>query len=287
MGHKIKANVDELIKAGVHFGHRSSRWNPKMAPYIMKKSNQIHIIDIKKTLWGLIAGSMVAEEIAGRGEYVLFVGTKRQAGHIIRKAAERCDMPYVSERWLGGLLTNYETIRSRLQRLDELEELERTGRINEYSKKMVSSFRREMRKIKRNLGGVRNMDKLPGLLVIVDPNEEDNAVKDAINLHIPTIAWMDTNANPDLVDIAIPANDDSICSIEVFVREMADAVLRGKELAGERKAQKANKATEGTEKKRKSKKVTTDEPVHQKEEENSPPDDPKASAAPTGEDEAQ
>ncbi len=248
----INANVEELIKAGVHFGHRSSRWNPKMKPYILKKRNLIHIIDIKETLRGLIAASMVVEEIARRGEYVLFVGTKRQARQTTRKAAERCGMPFVTERWLGGLLTNYQTIRSRLDRLDELEELERTGRINEFSKKMVSSFRREKRKIQRNLGGVRDMDRLPGCLVVVDPNEEDIALRDAIKLHIPTVAWMDTDGDPDQVDIPVPANDDSICSIEIFVREMADAVLRGKKSAdNDSKSTKSKKADQNKDTKKK------------------------------------
>ncbi len=238
----VNANLEELIGAGVHFGHRSSRWNPKMAPYILKKRNLIHIIDIKETLRGLITAGKVVEEIARRGEYVLFVGTKRQARQITRKEAERCGMPYVVERWLGGLLTNYQTIRSRLQRLEELEELERTGRINDFSKKMISSFRREARKIKRNLGGVRDMDGLPGLLVVVDPRKEDIAVRDAIKLHIPTVAWLDTDADPEQVDIPAPANDDAIRSIEIFTREMADAVLRGRERAKVEKEKKEDDA---------------------------------------------
>jgi len=235
----VNASVEEMIKAGVHFGHRSSRWNPKMAPYIFKKRNLIHIIDIKETLRGLIAGGKVVEKIAEQGEYVLFVGTKHQASQITRREAERCGMPYVVERWPGGLLTNYQTIRSRLQRLEELEELERTGRINEFSKKMVSAFRREARKIKRNLGGVREMEGLPGLIVVIDPAKEDIAVKEAKKLHIPTVAWLDTNADPHQIDIPVPANDDSIRSINIFVRNMADAVLRGRERAGTK-----NKETE-------------------------------------------
>lgn len=233
---QINTNVEELITAGAHFGHHGSRWNPKMKPYIFKKRNQIHIIDIKETLRGLIAGGRVAEKIAARGEYVLFVGTKRQARQVTRRAAESCGMPYVVERWPGGLLTNYQTIRSRLQRLEELEDMERTGMVNEYSKKMVSAFRREARKIKRNLGGVREMDGLPGLLIVVDPRDEDIAVRDAVKLHIPTIGWLDTDGDPDLVDVPVPANDDSIRSIDIFVSEMAAAVSRGKELAGTKAA---------------------------------------------------
>ncbi len=237
----VNVKVEELIKAGAHFGHHSSRWDPKMSPYILKKRNLIHIIDIKETLRGLIAGSKVVEKIAGRGEYVLFVGTKHQASQITRREAERCDMPHVVERWPGGLLTNYQTIRSRLQRLEELEELDRTGRMKEFSKKMVSSFRREARKIERNLGGVRDMNALPGLLVVVDPVKEAIAVREALKLHIPTIAWLDTNADPDLVDVPVPANDDSIRSIRIFARTMADAVLRGKELADAKSSEKKDR----------------------------------------------
>ncbi|MFW6279989.1 MAG: 30S ribosomal protein S2, partial [Planctomycetota bacterium] len=224
-------DVRDLIEAGVHFGHRSSRWNPKMEPYIYKKRNLIHIIDIRKTLWGLVAGKKVTSAIAEQGEYVLFAGTKRQAEPIIEREAKRCGMPFVAERWPGGLLTNYVTIRKRLERLDELEELERSGRIEQYSKKMISSLRREKRKILRNLGGVREMDQLPGLLVIVDPSRESIAVREAVKLGIPTIAWMDTDADPEDIDIVVPANDDAIGSIEIFVEIMADAVLEGRERA--------------------------------------------------------
>lgn len=239
-------DVRDLIQAGVHFGHRSSRWNPKMKPYIYKKRNLIHIIDLQKTLRGLAAGKRVASAIAEKGEYVLFAGTKRQAQPIIEREAERCGMPYVAERWPGGLLTNYVTIRKRLDRLDELEDLERTGRIEQYSKKMISSLRREKRKILRNLGGVREMDRLPGLLVIVDPARENIAVREAVKLGIPTIAWMDTDADPEDIDIVVPANDDAIGSIEIFCRMMADGVLEGRERA-EIGPQRAARQTEAAE----------------------------------------
>ena len=218
-------DVRELISAGVHFGHRTSRWNPKMAPFILKKRNLIHIIDLRHTVRGLITAERLAAAVAARGDYVLVVGTKRQARDAVRAEAQRCGMPYVSERWPGGLLTNYTTIRKRLDRLIELEGLEKTGQINLYSKKMVSSLRRERRKIERNLGGVRIMDRLPGLLVIVDPKREHLAVKEAIRLGIPSIAWMDTDGDPDDIDVVVPANDDAIGAIQVFVRRIADAVL--------------------------------------------------------------
>ncbi len=221
-------DVRELVKAGVHFGHRTSRWNPKMRPYILKKRNLIHIIDVRETVRGLVTGRLLTETIAARGEYVLFVGTKRQASAIVQHEAERCGMPCVAERWPGGLLTNYMTIRKRLNRLLELEDFEKTGQINLYSKKMISSLRREYRKIKRNLGGVRSMDRLPGLVVIVDPRREHLATREAAKLAIPSIAWTDTDGDPDMVDVVVPANDDSIGAIQIFVRIMADAVLAGR-----------------------------------------------------------
>lgn len=224
-------DVRDLIQAGVHFGHRSSRWNPKMKPYIYKKRNLIHIIDLRQTIRGLVTAEKVARAIAEQGEYILFAGTKRQAQPIVEREAQRCGMPYVTDRWPGGLLTNYVTIRKRLERLDELEELDRTGRIGEYSKKMISSLRREKRKILRNLGGVREMDRLPGLLIVVDPAEEDIAIREAVKLEIPTIAWMDTDGDPEDIDVVVPANDDAIGSIEIFARIMADAVLEGRQRA--------------------------------------------------------
>ena len=224
-------DVHELIKAGVHFGHRTSRWNPKMAPYIFKKRNLIHIIDLRQTVRGLLTAKRVAEAIAAAGHYVLFIGTKRQARPVVLREAQRCGMPCVTERWSGGLLTNYATIRRRLQRLEELEEMDRSGAIELYSKKMISSLRRERRKIERNLGGVRSMDRLPGLLVVVDPKREQIAIREAVKLRVPTVAWIDTDGDPQGIDIVVPANDDAIGSIEIFVRMMADAVLEGRQQA--------------------------------------------------------
>jgi small subunit ribosomal protein S2 len=203
-----------------------------MAPYILKKRNLIHIIDLRQTLRGLITAKKLTERIATLGKYVLFVGTKRQSQSVVKSEAERCGMPYVFDRWPGGLLTNYATIRTRLQRLMELEELEKTGQINLYSKKMVASLRREKRKIDRNLGGVRTMDRLPGLIVIVDPKREQLAAREAKKLGIPTIAWTDTDGDPEKIDVVVPANDDSMSSILIFVRTIADAVLAGRQRAG-------------------------------------------------------
>ncbi|MCS7016313.1 MAG: 30S ribosomal protein S2 [Gemmatales bacterium] len=220
--------VRELIDAGVHFGHRASRWNPKMKPYIYGRSGLIHIIDLRETLRGLLRAYRFLVKTASEGKSVLFVGTKRQARDIIEREAIRCGMPYVSERWLGGTLTNFKTIRSRLKRLEELEEMERNGQLFTYSKKMISSLLREKRKIERNLRGIRTMERLPDALVIVDPVREHTAVAEARRMGIVSIALIDTDGDPDLVDLPIPGNDDSIRSIELIVRKLAEAVLEGK-----------------------------------------------------------
>ena len=219
------ANVRDLIKAGFHFGHRTSRWNPRMAPYIFKRRNLIHIIDLRATLRGLIMARKLAQAVTARGQFVLFVGTKKQASDVVPREAQRCGMPYVAERWLGGLLTNFVTIRKRLDRLSELEEMEQTGQMDLHSKKMVSSLRREKRKILRNLGGVRTMDRLPALLVIIDPAREHIAVKEARKLGIPVIALTDTDGDPEALDVVVPGNDDSFGAIEIFLGQVASAIL--------------------------------------------------------------
>jgi len=221
--------VKELIKAGVHFGHYASRWNPKMKPYIYGKRNLIHIIDVKETLRGLIKARAFLKNLAASGEDVLFVGTKRQAKEIIIREATRCGMHYVSERWLGGALTNHATIRRSLRHLAEIEQLEETGGIHRMSKKAVSRLMREKRKLLRNLSGVRNMERLPGALIVIDPRREDIAVKEARKLGIPTVCLLDTDADPELADIAIPGNDDALRSIDLVTRLLADAVLVGAE----------------------------------------------------------
>jgi small subunit ribosomal protein S2 len=219
--------VQELIDAGVHFGHRASRWNPKMRPYIYGRKNQIHVIDIRETVRGLLRAKKFVSKVAGEGSLVLFIGTKRQAGSIIQREAERCGMPFVSERWLGGCLTNFRTIRSRMGRLEELETIRGSDQINTYSKKMQSSLAREYRKMYRNLNGIRAMNRLPQCLIIVDPIKEKNAIREARAMGITTVALIDTNCNPDDVDLPIPGNDDGIRSIELIVSHLADAVLAG------------------------------------------------------------
>ncbi len=220
--------VKEMIEAGVHFGHRTSLWNPKMAPYIFGRKNQIHILDIRETLRGMLRAKKYLSQVAAGGSLILFVGTKRQAGEAVEAQALRCGMPFVSERWLGGTLTNFRTIRSRLGRLEELEELRGSDRINDYSKKMQSSLNREYRKMYRNLNGLRTMNRLPECLFIVDPGKERNAVREAKRLGIPTVALIDTDSDPSHIDLPIPGNDDGIRSVDLILRQLADAVNAGK-----------------------------------------------------------
>lgn len=224
--------VQELIEAGVHFGHRASRWNPKMAAYIYARKNLIHIIDIRETVRGLLRAQKYLSQVAAGGSLILFVGTKRQAAAAIERESLRCGMPFVSERWLGGTLTNFRTIRSRLTRLEELEKLRSSDELSTYSKKMQSALSREYRKMYRNLNGIRTMNRLPECLVVIDPNKEKNAVQEARSLGITTVSLIDTDCNPDDVDLPIPGNDDGIRSIEVIARCLADSVLQGKSSVG-------------------------------------------------------
>ena len=220
--------VRELVDSGIHYGHRSSRWNPKMRPYIFGKRNLIHIIDIRETVKGLLRAKKFLTGVVADGGDVLFVGTKRQAKYAIEEYARKCGMPYVSERWLGGTLTNFRTVRSRLTRLEELESEEASGALQEYSKKAIATRTRERRKIKRNLDGIRTMDKLPGALLVVDVVREHNAVKEARKLGIPTVCLIDTDSDPQFADIPIPGNDDAIRSIEIVLKHCAEAIEMGK-----------------------------------------------------------
>lgn len=253
-------DVKDLLDAGVHYGHRASRWNPKMRPYIYGKRNLIHIIDLRETVRGMLRSYRYLSQVVSRGQLVLFVGTKRQGKEIIEREAARCGMPYVSERWLGGTLTNFRTIRSRLNRLKELEAMwlpagenharhdmntyiaglmteagkmdysraPETAPIRNYSKKMVATLSRELLKIRRNLLGIREMTRLPEVLVVVDPKREHIAIKEARRMGVTTISLIDTDSDPDPVDLPIPGNDDSIRSIEVVMSKLADAVLEGR-----------------------------------------------------------
>ena len=225
MGKELARN---LITAGVHFGHGSSRWNPKMGPYIFGTRSKIHIIDVKETLKGLLISKKLLTDVVSSGKDVAFVGTKRQAQKAVEAAAADCGMHYVSQRWLGGMLTNFRTVRSRLQRLEQLEALEASGKLAQESKKQESRMKREMRKIKTNLDGVRKMNRLPGAVVVVDARREILALREARKLGIATIAVIDTDSDPDTVDVAIPANDDSIKAIELILAQLVEAVSAGK-----------------------------------------------------------
>jgi small subunit ribosomal protein S2 len=219
--------VQELIEAGIHFGHPASRWNPKMAPYIYGKRNFIHIIDLKETVKGIIRAKKFLTKLVATGKDAVFVGTKRQARAAVEQEAKRCGMPYVSYRWLGGTLTNFRTIRSRLSHLEELDEQVTSGAINALSKKMQSNMQREHRKMKRNLDGLRTMDRMPGAMIIVDPTREKNAIREAKKLGIPIVALADTEADPDDISVIIPGNDDAMRAIEIVMKQLADAVAEG------------------------------------------------------------
>ncbi|MDB5327124.1 MAG: rpsB [Phycisphaerales bacterium] len=221
--------VKALIDAGIHFGNPASRWNPRMEPYIHGKRGNVHIINIKETVKGLLLAKKLIQNTVAAGKDVLFVGTKRQARMAIVDEANRCGMHYVSERWLGGTLTNFRTIRDRLKRLEQLEKLFNTGEIESYSKKMKATLNREMVKIQSNLGGIRKMDKLPGIIFLIDTKREHIAVNEAKKLGVKTIALIDTDGDPSQIDLPIPGNDDAMRAIALVVSQLADAVIEGKQ----------------------------------------------------------
>ena len=223
----LSISARELLTSGVHYGHKVSRWNPKMRPFIYAKKSLIHIIDVRETIKGLVRAWHFLQKLASRGELILFVGTKRQAGAVIKNEASRCGMAYVSERWLGGTLTNYDTIRNRLNRLKEIEQWEADGTINRYSKKEQSAIHREKRKLLRNLDGLRSMDRLPTCLVIVDPQHESIAVAEAKKLGIPVTAILDSNSDPDGIAHPIPGNDDAARALALYCDLVARAVIDG------------------------------------------------------------
>ena len=231
---KIKAEIPEvtvrdLLDAGLHFGHQTKRWNPKMKPFIFDKRNGIHIIDLTKTLVLLNKSAEFIHDVAVSGDSILFVGTKKQAQSVIKEAAESCGQPYITTRWLGGLLTNSRTIRKRVKRMKELEALEEKGEIENMLKKEASVVRQELAKLQRNLSGVADMDKLPGALVVADINREDIAVAEANKLNIPVIAIIDTNTDPDQIDYPIPGNDDAIRAIKLVAQTLAHTVGKARE----------------------------------------------------------
>ena len=226
--------IRDLIEAGAHFGHPASRWHPKMAPFIFGKRNLIHIIDLRHTVRGILRARHFLKSVASEGGKILCIGTKRQAKAIVTSLAQKAGMPYVSERWPGGMLTNFRTVRGRLQRLEELERMEEDGSIVRYGKKMMASMRREKRKILRNLDGVRTMTTLPAAILVVDPRHEIIAVREARTLRIPSVAIIDTDCNPELVDIPVPANDDAFRSVQIILENLTEAVEQGAKVHQER-----------------------------------------------------
>lgn len=220
--------IEELVEAGVHFGHRVSRWNPKMKPYIYGKRNYIHIIDLVQTVRGLARAQRFLRNLVSAGHKVVLVGTKRQVKTVVQTEASRCGMPYVNERWLGGTLTNYTTVRHRLAHLEELEYLETSGRLAQMPKKQQSFITRELNRIRRNLEGIRHLDRLPGALIVVDIRKEYIAVKEANRLGIPIVGILDTDCDPTQVDFAVPGNDDAMRSVQVLLQRLADAMVEGR-----------------------------------------------------------
>jgi len=221
------ANIQDLIDAGVHFGCRVSRWNPKMAPFIHGRRGLIHVIELKETVRGLVRAQNFLYHLVAEGAQILWVGTKRQIKGVIQDAGQRTGMPVVTERWIGGTLTNFSVIRSRLRRLEELETMEEDGSVGAFSKKVIASLRREHRKISRNLAGIREMVGIPGAMVVVDPGREYNAVREARKMGLAVIGILDTDCDPDGVDIVIPGNDDALRSARLLIEFLVKAVEEG------------------------------------------------------------
>lgn len=222
-------SMKQLLEAGVHFGHQTRRWNPKMAEYIFTERNGIYIIDLQKTVKKLEEAYNFVRDVVANGEDILFVGTKKQAGDSIKEEALRCGMHYVNARWLGGMMTNFKTIKRRIKRLEQLRTMQEDGTFDLLPKKEVVKLNLEIEKLEKFMGGIKNMDKLPGALFVVDPRKEKIAVAEAKNLGIPVVAIVDTNCDPDDVDYVIPGNDDAIRAVKLLAGAMADAVLEARQ----------------------------------------------------------
>ena len=235
-------SMKQLLEAGVHFGHQTRRWNPKMAPYIFTERNGIYIIDLQKTVRKLEEAYMFIRELSANGQTVLFVGTKKQAQDSVREEAERAGAYFVNARWLGGMLTNFRTIRSRVARLNQLKTMAEDGTFDLMPKKEVVKLNHEIEKLEKFLGGIQDMNKLPGALFIVDPRKEKIAVAEAKKLGIPVVAIVDTNCDPDDVDFVIPGNDDAIRAVKLIAASMADAIIEGRQ--GETPVEEAEKVEE-------------------------------------------
>ncbi|MBI5849812.1 MAG: 30S ribosomal protein S2 [Planctomycetes bacterium] len=225
--------VQELIDAGVHFGHQARRWNPRMKPYIHGKRHNVHLIDLKSTIRGLLQAQHFLRRLAAMGGQVLFVGTKKQIRSVVDAESKRSGMPAITERWIGGTLTNFAIVRDRLGRLQEIETMEQDGTIERHKKKAQSMMRREMRKIQRNLEGVRELFGMPSAMVVIDPRREDNAMKEAQRMNVPVIAILDTDCDPRLADIPVPGNDDAVASVQLLLGKLVDALIEGRAQADE------------------------------------------------------
>lgn len=222
-------SMKQLLEAGVHFGHQTRRWNPKMAPYIFTERNGIYIIDLQKTVRKVEDAYNFVRSLSQDGKTMLFVGTKKQAQEAVKEEALRCNMYYVNERWLGGMLTNFQTIQRRVARLRQLENMEAQDSFAGLPKKEILQLRHEMERLQKFLGGIKTMNKLPGALFVIDPRKEDIAVQEARKLGIPVVGIVDTNCDPDLIDYVIPANDDAIRAVKLLTARMADAILEGRQ----------------------------------------------------------
>ena len=223
----VKINIRTLLEAGCHYGHQTRRWNPKMKPFIFGERNGIYILDLKQTVLGADKAYSFLKDTAAKGGHILFVGTKKQAQEPIAAQAERCGMPYINQRWLGGMLTNFVTMRSRIDRMEELEAMVEDGRMALLPKKEQAVLGKELEKLQRNLGGARELHALPQAIFVVDTKREEIAIREANRLHIPVVGLLDTNSDPDVVDYGIPANDDAIRSVNLMCELVADAVLAG------------------------------------------------------------
>jgi len=221
--------MKQLLEAGVHFGHQTKRWDPKMAEYIYQARNGIHIIDLQKTSKKIDEAYAFMKEVAEEGKDILFVGTKKQAQECVKDAAVKSNMFYVDQRWLGGMLTNFKTIRKRIERLNKLEEMQEDGTFDVLPKKEVAALKNEMEKLEKNLGGIKNMTKMPGAMFVVDPKNERIAILEAKKLNIPIIGLVDTNCNPEDVDYPIPGNDDAIRAVKLITDVMANAIIEGRQ----------------------------------------------------------
>ena len=220
--------IKRLLEAGVHFGHQTKRWNPKMKKFIFGQKIGIYIIDLEKTVECLERARIFLSEVISQGKSVLFVGTKKQAQEIIQEEARRCESFFVDYRWIGGLLTNYQTVRKNVQRFKDIEEMEKDGRIKKFTKKEIGKFMKEKEKLRRNLLGILEMDRLPGVLFVVDPKKEETAILEANRLNIPVIALIDTNCDPDKINYPIPGNDDALKSIRLVTSLVADSIIEAK-----------------------------------------------------------